>query len=383
MEEKGKTKYAALMENLKGDILSGKIKPGEKLPSENELSARYEISRHTVRKALGILANEGYITAEHGRGTFCSERMRHTKNSRNIAVITTYLSDYIFPRVLQGVDQVLTENGYSIILKNTGNSRAKEVRCLEDILTKDIDGLIIEPSKSQMYCKHQHLYERLDEYGIPYVFIQGIFPQMEHKPYVLMDDCQGGYLLTKYLIGLGHKRIAGIFKVDDIQGQDRHKGYVRALQEAGMTYNPDMVIWFHTEDRTVKPISEITRMVKAGVDIDAVVCYNDQIAMEAIRVLKIAGKRVPEDLSVTGYDNSAIAQSGHVKLTTIAHPQEKLGRMAAELLLSCIRGGEMTEEERHLRIAPELIVRESCRDRKTTCKDERTSPRIKVSQDTN
>ena len=59
MEEKGKTKYAALMENLKGDILSGKIKPGEKLPSENELSAKYEISRHTVRKALGILANEG------------------------------------------------------------------------------------------------------------------------------------------------------------------------------------------------------------------------------------------------------------------------------------------------------------------------------------
>lgn len=383
MEEKGKTKYAALMENLKGDILSGKIKPGEKLPSENELSARYEISRHTVRKALGILANEGYITAEHGRGTFCSERMRHTKNSRNIAVITTYLSDYIFPRVLQGVDQVLTENGYSIILKNTGNSRAKEVRCLEDILTKDIDGLIIEPSKSQMYCKHQHLYERLDEYGIPYVFIQGIFPQMEQKPYVLMDDCQGGYLLTKYLIGLGHRRIAGIFKVDDIQGQDRHKGYVRALQEAGMAYDPDVVIWFHTEDRTVKPISEITRMVKAGVDIDAVVCYNDQIAMEAIRVLKIAGKRVPEDLSVTGYDNSAIAQSGHVKLTTIAHPQEKLGRMAAELLLSCIRGGEMTEEERHLRIAPELIVRESCKDRKTTCKDERTSPRIELSKDTN
>lgn len=383
MEEKGKTKYAALMENLKGDILSGKIKPGEKLPSENELSARYEISRHTVRKALGILANEGYITAEHGRGTFCSERMRHTKNSRNIAVITTYLSDYIFPRVLQGVDQVLTENGYSIILKNTGNSRAKEVRCLEDILTKDIDGLIIEPSKSQMYCKHQHLYERLDEYGIPYVFIQGIFPQMEQKPYVLMDDCQGGYLLTKYLIGLGHRRIAGIFKADDIQGQDRHKGYVRALQEAGMAYDPDAVIWFHTEDRTVKPISEITRMVKAGVDIDAVVCYNDQIAMEAIRVLKIAGKRVPEDLSVTGYDNSAIAQSGHVKLTTIAHPQEKLGRMAAELLLSCIRGGETTEEERHLRIAPELIVRESCRDRKTTCKDERTSPRIELSKDTN
>lgn len=364
MEEKGRTKYMTLMENLKGDILSGKIRPGEKLPSENELSARYEISRHTVRKALGMLANEGYITAEHGRGTFCSERMRHTKSSRNIAVITTYLSDYIFPRLLQGIDGVLTENGYSIILKNTGNSRAKEVRCLEDILTKDIEGLIIEPSKSQMYCKHQHLYERLEEYEIPYVFMQGIFPQMEGKPYVLMDDCKGGYLLTKYLIDLGHKGIAGIFKADDIQGQERHKGYVKALQEGGMAYDPDMVIWFHTEDRTVKPISEITRLAKARADLDAVVCYNDQIAMETVRVLKKAGKRVPQDISITGYDNSAIAQSGSVKLTTIAHPQEQLGEMAAELLLQCIRQGAVMEEERHLLIAPELIVRESCLDRR-------------------
>ena len=73
--ENGKTKYYVLMEELKQSILSGEIKPGEKLPSENELSARYQISRHTVRKALSILINEGYIEAEHGRGTFCSQRM--------------------------------------------------------------------------------------------------------------------------------------------------------------------------------------------------------------------------------------------------------------------------------------------------------------------
>ena len=151
--ENGKTKYYALMEELKQSILSGEIKPGEKLPSENELSARYQISRHTVRKALSILINEGYIEAEHGRGTFCSQRMGHMKNSRNIAVVTTYISDYIFPRLIQGMDKVMTANGYSIILKNTANSRTKEERVLEDILTKDIEGLIIEPSKSQIFCR--------------------------------------------------------------------------------------------------------------------------------------------------------------------------------------------------------------------------------------
>lgn len=218
--ENGKTKYYALMEELKQAILSGQIKPGEKLPSENELSARYQISRHTVRKALSILINEGYIEAEHGRGTFCSQRMGHLKNSRNVAVVTTYISDYIFPRLIQGMDKVLTENGYSIILKNTANSRTKEEKVLEDILTKDIEGLIIEPSKSQIFCRHTNLYGMLDEYEIPYVFIQGVYSQMLDKPHILMDDCKGGYMVTKHLLDYGHKKILGIFKADDSQGEN-------------------------------------------------------------------------------------------------------------------------------------------------------------------
>ncbi|MBO5246897.1 MAG: GntR family transcriptional regulator, partial [Eubacterium sp.] len=107
-----KLKYVDICEDLRNQILEVKIRPGDKLPSENELSATYGVSRQTVRKALEILQNEGYIYAEHGRGTFCSELMRHRKQSKNIAVVTTYLSDYIFPRVIQGIDWVLTENGY-------------------------------------------------------------------------------------------------------------------------------------------------------------------------------------------------------------------------------------------------------------------------------
>ncbi len=364
MQDGGKTKYAALMEELKGKILSGEIRPGDRLPSENELSVGYGLSRHTVRKALAILENEGYVTAEHGRGTFCSERMRHRKDSKNIAVITTYISDYIFPRLIQGMDRVLTEQGYSIILKNTGNSRQKEAQCLEDVLTKDVDGLIIEPSKSQILCRNMHLYQKLDEYRIPYVFIQGCYPQMKEKLSILMDDAKGGYLITKYLIDIGHKNILGIFKADDSQGAERHKGYVRALQEAGMPYLPERVIWFHTEDRKVKPAVMVKMMLEQGVSVDSVVCYNDQIAMEVIETLKKMGKKVPEDISITGYDNSFYARSGPIGLTTIAHPQEKLGEMAAELLLEQIRGVSEEESKVQRLMEPELIVRDSCKKRR-------------------
>jgi GntR family transcriptional regulator of arabinose operon len=354
-------KYVDLMEDLRGQILSGDIGAGEKLPSENELSAAYQVSRQTVRKALQILQNEGYIYAEHGRGTFCSEMMRHRGKSKNIAVVTTYLSDYIFPRVIAGIDQVLQENGYSILLKNTRNSRTMEGKCLEELLQKDIDGLIIEPSKSQIFCKHMHLYQMLDSYGIPYVFIQAAHTQMREKPHILMDDCRGGYLATKYLISLGHRGIVGVFKSDDSQGQQRHKGYVQALQEAGIAYDPDKVVWFYTEDRKTHPYEKMRQMAKDrdSLFFDSVVSYNDQIALEVIRALGDEGLSVPQDISVTGYDNSYLASTGKVPLTTVAHPQEQLGRMAAKLLLSIIRDEEKETASKQILIEPELVIRES------------------------
>lgn len=366
MVEKDKNnqlKYLQIMEDLKKQIVAGEIQAGDKLPSENELAARYKVSRQTVRKAIAILENAGFIYAEHGRGTFCSEIVKHTRQSKNIAVVTTYLSSYIFPRLIQGIDTILTNHGYSIILKNTRNSRSLEARCLEELLQKDIDGVIIEPSKSQIYCSHTNLYKKLDEFQIPYVFIQGCYSQLSHKPHVLMNDLNGGYMITKYLISLGHKNIVGVFKADDTQGQNRHKGYVKALQEAGIPYDTDKIIWFHTEDRAVHPYEAIRIMARKGEPMDAVVSYNDQIAVEVIKALQESGLKVPEDVSVTGYDNSNVANTLGIQLTTIAHPQEKLGEIAAELLLELIQNGEGSSDNKMIQIEPEIVIGNSCMER--------------------
>lgn len=354
-----KIKYNKLIDDIKIQIKQKKYQPGDRLPSENAFAKEYEISRQTIRKALKVLEDEGYIFAVHGKGTFVSERVRHTKQSKNIAVITTYLSDYIFPRVIQGIDKVFSENGYSIILKTTGNSQTVEARCIEELLSKDIDGLIIEPSRSQIYCKHLSLFEQMDEYSIPYLFIQGYFEELSESPGVLVDDERGGYLITKYLISRGCQNIYGIFKVDDIQGKNRHKGYVKALQEANITYDPDKVIWFHTEDRGIKPREAISSLIKRNVKMDSVVCYNDQIAVEVIRTFQVHGLKVPEDVSVTGFDNSFLAKNNIVPITTVSHPQELLGQKAAELMLQMLQREKLDYDDSHIVMEPQIVVRSS------------------------
>ena len=211
-----------------------------------------------------------------------------------------------------------------------------------------------------MICKHRNLYQNLDKFEIPYVFIQGIYSEMRDKPHILMDDAQGGYLVTKYLLELGHKKIKGFFKADDMQGLERHKGYVKALQESGIAYDPDDVVWFHTEDRKVKPALMAKEMVQSGQLPDGIVCYNDQIAVQVMEELEKMGVRIPDDISITGYDNSLYAQRGN-GITTIAHPQEKLGEMAAELILEKINGVPEEESKVERLIYPELIIRGSCR----------------------
>ena len=349
-------KYIILSEYIKNDIQEGKIKRGDRLPSENNLAEKFCMSRHTVRKAFAILENEGYITAEHGRGRFCTLKLKGRSQTKTIATVTTYISDYIFPRVINGIYDEMTKNGYNILLKNTGNSISAEKKCLEDILEAGIDGLIIEPSKSQIFCRNAELYNRLDEAGIPYVFIQGYYPQMKNKPHILMDDEQGGYLVARHLIELGHRKIVGIFKADDSQGAERHKGFVKGLNEFGMQYNPELIIWYHTEDRKYKPASILKGLLDENKDITAVACYNDQIAMQVIKELDKMGLSVPDDISVTGFDDSAIAKE--VGLTTVTHPKDELGKKSAEVLIKLMNGEKVQEHEI---MKTELVVRRSTR----------------------
>lgn len=350
-------KYILLKEFIKNSIENGELAPGNKIFSENQMAARFNISRHTVRQAVGELVNEGWLYRTQGSGTFvCSPKALRKERSRIIGVITTYLDDYIFPGIIKGLDNVFSSQGYSMILSHTDNRIEREAQCISNMMNKNIDGFIIEPTKSALPNPNQKLYADIIKKGIPFIQINGYYPGQEYS-HVIENDEAGGNMAACHLFQLGHIKIGGIFKVDDIQGHNRYKGVVRAHRERGVPIEENAVIWYTTEDMEAM-FDEIgsAMLLKRLGGCSAVVCYNDQVAVRLLDALKAAGKTVPGDVSVVSFDDSDLATVSDIKLTSIAHPGSRLGEKAANGLLELLRYRSHIIRES---IMPELIVRNS------------------------
>lgn len=327
-------KYVTLANDLREGMLNGKYTAGQKLPSENELTRELGISRQTVRQAMLLLEREGLTERVRGSGTYVKQIDKRPK-SHNIAVITTYISDYIFPMVLNGIEKALASKHYASIVASTQNRVDNERRLLKDFMKKNIDGFIIEGTKTALPNPNIDLYKEIDDMGLPVVFINGVYPELRHSVCVLSDDRQGGYDACKYLIGKGHRKIAGIFKSDDAQGLGRYAGMTSAMIDNNLCVHDDNVLWFTTVDQSKLIETFALDIVQ---DCTAVICYNDQVAVKLIELLRMNGVRVPQEMAVISFDNSTLSDVAAVKITSLDYPKERLGHMAAEKLLNMLSG---------------------------------------------
>jgi GntR family transcriptional regulator, arabinose operon transcriptional repressor len=366
-----KTKYNMVKEQITDWITSGKVKPGEKIHSENELVKMFGVSRHTVRQAVGDLVHEGWLYREQGAGTFCSFKQEENQttvppaqtNGKNIGVITTYISDYIFPSIIRGIESYLSNQGYSLTFACTDNDIEKEKLCLQTMLNRNIDGLIVEPTKSSVYNPNIHYYLELEQRNIPYLMINQFYPQLA-PPHIVVNDEHGGYIATEHLIKLGHRKIIGLFKTDDLQGVNRMQGFIRAFREHGITFFPDMVISYSTEDMNEKVKDQLNKFYSSDDKPTAIVCYNDQLALMVLDVLRNYQISVPDDVSIVGYDDSFLAETFEVKLTSIAHPKMEMGIEAAKRIVSAVEGKDNNPQS--IIYEPELVVRNSTAPVKST-----------------
>lgn len=351
-------KYAQLKQVIISWINSAKYKPNQQLPSEHEMAEQFGFSRQTVRQALGELVQEGWLHRTQGKGTFVSDvaaAERRTADGQRIALITTYISDYIFPAIVRGVESSLRAHGCQLLLSSTDNEKERERESLEFMMRQGINGLIIEPTKSAEGNPNFNYFLSLENQKIPYVMLHEKYNDLD-CPVVRLDDQAGGFKAAEHLLKLGHRRIVGMFKVDDMQGVSRMKGFVQAHRELGVALQTEHLVRYRTEEKFTMPAAALIELLAQDERPTAIVCYNDELAVQLLQVLREHQLQVPDDISIVGFDDATLATATEIQLTTLKHPKEEMGAAAVEMLLSCM-GNKAVVQDRVF--TPELIVRQS------------------------
>ncbi len=345
-------KYQQVIDWVKENIANGSFRGGDRLMSENEMSERFGLSRQTIRRATGELVSQKILTRRKGSGTYIAQNDAGTtmqpgeralspetaagkRRHHNIAVISTFNESYIFPAILKGIEGVLTDHGYTMQVMFTDNRLQREKSILELLLEKNrIDGLIVEPVESALPNPNIPLYRKLAAQGIPVLFFNAFYSELA-APCVRIDDIRAAELATELLLEAGHSRIGAVLKADDGQGRLRYQGFLQAMMRAQLVPDQESILWLDTP-ATLHMDEYREYLFRRLQDCTGVVCYNDQIAYHLIELALESGLNVPEDLSVTGVDDSYLAGVCKVPFTSIAHPKADLGRLAAGNLIRMI-----------------------------------------------
>lgn len=331
-----KNKQEFLIHEIKSLIKEKKLKPGDRLPTELNFQEMYNVSRHTVRLALMHLENDGIIYKEQGVGSFVANSKKN--NSKEIGVITTYISDYIFPYIIRGIEKEITREGFTMILASTNNDITLERKAVEMMLSRNVAGLIIEPTKSALYNPNIGLYLKIKEQNIPTIMINANYDEV-NIPVVKTDDYNSGYIATQELIDNNHVNIGGIFKIDDKQGKERLKGYLKACFDNKVEYNSENIIVYETKNIEKIVSSEVDKMIIEK-RVTGIVCYNDKIATAVQELIWQHGFSIPKDFSIISHDNSYLSEMKSSLFSSVDHPKSKLGQLAACKVIESIKNGQ-------------------------------------------
>ena len=336
------TKYQTIADTLRAHIQAGKYANADTLPSEFAIAQEYQVSRQTVRHALNILAQDGLIATRQGSGSHIIRAAPVTSSRHSVAVIVTYISDYVFPGILREIEDVLSQQECTFIIYATRNQVANERKILSRLLDQPVDGIIVEATKSALPNPNLDLYQKIMAGNTPLVFIHGYYPDLPEPHFVLDANYDGGLALARYLADRGRARIGGIFKSDDIQGHRRYAGYAAGLRERGLELRDQDVFWFSTGAKETFLSGDDTP-IRAFLDtalgtVDSFICYNDEIAYFFEQQLQKRGFRIPADVALVSFDDSNLCQLSPIPITSLSHGGENAGRTAAQMMLKLLRG---------------------------------------------
>ena len=358
-------KYIQVKNDLLNRFEDHRYQAGQRLPTEAELMDELSVSRTTVRQAIGELEESGIVRRRHGSGTYFQGFHTPEQVSQGglIGLINFYFNDYIYPEIIRGIEETISEAGYALALANSRQNIEMEISSVERLIEQGVKGLILEPSRNLQIRNDHPMLSVLDRAQVPVVTTHWGISDTKIST-VTIDDIQAGYEATRYLLDRGHREIAIIYKEDVQAGYDRFLGYSRAVREAGLSVETDRVLSYNDQDEMNDVMQGYLLTQRLLRDIrrrpTAVFYFNDNIAVQGYNAINEAGLSIPNDLSVIGFDNWRTADMLAPPLTTFEHPKYNLGKWAAKILLDEMDVGHPNLPMK-LVFEPVLVERESVR----------------------
>jgi DNA-binding LacI/PurR family transcriptional regulator len=325
--------------------------------SIKEIARLAQVSHSTVSRALRHSPLVNPETAERIRriaeeSGYCPSgpaRSLVTRHTETIGVVVTSIADPFHADVVGGIEEAANERGFSVFLANSNADPERELRVVRSFQQRRVDGLIV--AASRVGALHLSALSRM---RIPIVLVNNQHPS-EFVHSVAIANAQAAREATRHLVALGHRRIAYIGDRFGYQSDtERFAGYRQALAEADLPFEPELVVHGNGKPDGAPPA--VARLLALAAPPTALFCYNDMTALGALRYLRSCGLRVPEDLSLVGFDDLFLAEYTDPPLTTMRQPMWQMGRAAARMLLDLLEGSATVD---NVQMPAELILRQS------------------------
>lgn len=289
------------------------------------LSDAWDVKRETRDRVLAMAKKLNYHPNLNAKNL-------QNKRTGTIGIIIPEFTSSFFPNVVMGIQEVLYQENYHMFITQSGENRSQELANLNLLREHMVEGIIISTTNEG---GNEDAYRELMDSGMPMVFFNRC-PKTLAAPKVMIDDCRMAEIAVEHLIDSGRRNIIHLLGPVNLEvSAMRAQGFANALSRHGI--NP--------EGRTVPAgifindgCAAVEKMIADGTPMpDAIFCFNDPVAIGAMKSLKNAGIRVPQDVAIVGFSEGSMAKVVEPQLTTVLQPMQEMGRQAAQLLLEMIR----------------------------------------------
>ncbi len=303
------------------------------------------VNPETRKRVLDVIDELGYYPNAMARSL-------HSNKTRTIGMIVQDIANPYYPSIVKSVENTAQKWGYSIILANAERSRLRTSKYLKIMCEKRVDGLILIGGGIVQDAEEQDFLERT---GVKIMVIGK--PHNTKLASVQIKNIEAAREACTYLIGLGHRRIAMITGTDDsATAVDRTQGYREALEANGLPFNKEWVISGDFDFKGGYSAAEKLSQIGGKNGITAIFAQNDMMAIGAMKALQKKGYRIPQDVSILGFDDIQAASFVTPTLATVAVPLEELGSTAMENLVKLLNGDKL---DRPTYLQTEIKHRES------------------------